>query len=60
MNTHGRRRDGRVADNTFFRYGLLLSLRSEIKLVELDAHINDESFARAAANLLLESLEHFC
>jgi uncharacterized protein (UPF0261 family) len=32
------------------------TLRSEIKLVEVDAHINDESFARAAADLLLESL----
>ncbi len=33
------------------------ALSSEIKLVELDAHINDESFARAAADLLLESLD---
>jgi hypothetical protein len=27
-----------------------------VKLVELNAHINDESFARAAADLLLELL----
>ena len=33
------------------------TLSPEIKLVELDAHINDESFARAAAALLLESLD---
>jgi uncharacterized protein (UPF0261 family) len=33
------------------------TLSSEIKLVELDAHINDESFARTAADLLLESLD---
>ena len=32
------------------------TLSSEIKLVELDAHINDESFAHAAADLLLELL----
>ncbi len=33
------------------------TLSPDIKLVELDAHINDESFARAAADLLLESLD---
>ena len=33
------------------------TLSSKIKLVELDAHINDESFARTAADLLLESLD---
>jgi uncharacterized protein (UPF0261 family) len=32
------------------------TLSPEIKLVEIDAHINDESFARTAADLLLESL----
>jgi uncharacterized protein (UPF0261 family) len=36
---------------------LKTTLSSAIKLVELDAHINDESFARAAADLLLESLD---
>jgi uncharacterized protein (UPF0261 family) len=36
--------------------GLKAVLSSAIKLVELDAHINDESFARAAADLLMESL----
>jgi hypothetical protein len=35
---------------------LKAALNSAIKLVELDAHINDESFARAAAGLLMESL----
>jgi uncharacterized protein (UPF0261 family) len=35
---------------------LKANLRPTIRLVELDAHINDESFARAAADLLLESL----
>jgi uncharacterized protein (UPF0261 family) len=33
------------------------TLSSDIKLVELDAHINDEGFARTAAELLLESLD---
>jgi uncharacterized protein (UPF0261 family) len=33
------------------------TLSPEIKLVEIDAHINDESFARTAADLLLESLD---
>ena len=36
---------------------LKTTLSSAIKLVELDAHINDESFARTAADLLLESLD---
>jgi uncharacterized protein (UPF0261 family) len=40
-----------------YRRALKANLSSEIKLVELDAHINDESFARTAADLLLESLE---
>ena len=35
---------------------LKATLSSGIKLVEMDAHINDESFARAAADLLIESL----
>ncbi len=40
-----------------YRRALKTTLSSEIKLVELDAHINDESFARTAADLLLESLD---
>jgi uncharacterized protein (UPF0261 family) len=40
-----------------YRRALRTALSSEIKLVELDAHINDESFARTAADLLLESLD---
>ncbi len=36
---------------------LKATLSSAIKLVELDAHINDESFARAAADLLMASLD---
>ncbi len=39
-----------------YRRALKATLSSAIKLVELDAHINDESFARAAAELLMESL----
>jgi hypothetical protein len=35
---------------------LKTSLSRTIQLVELDAHINDEAFALAAANLLMESL----
>jgi uncharacterized protein (UPF0261 family) len=35
---------------------LKATLSPSIKLVELDAHINDESFARAATDLLLDSL----
>jgi uncharacterized protein (UPF0261 family) len=41
--------------NSYCR-ALKATLSSAIKLVELDAHINDESFARAAADLLMESL----
>jgi hypothetical protein len=33
------------------------TLSSEINMVELDAHINDETFAHAAADLLLELLQ---
>ncbi len=33
------------------------TLSPAVKLVELDAHINDESFARAATDLLLDSLD---
>jgi uncharacterized protein (UPF0261 family) len=40
-----------------YRRAVKATLSSEIKLVELDAHINDESFARTAADLLLESLD---
>jgi len=40
-----------------YRRAVQATLSSEIKLVELDAHINDESFARTAADLLLESLD---
>jgi uncharacterized protein (UPF0261 family) len=40
-----------------YRRALRTTLSSEIKLVELDGHINDESFARTAADLLLESLD---
>ena len=40
-----------------YRRALKTALSSEIKLVELDAHINDESFARTAGDLLLESLD---
>jgi uncharacterized protein (UPF0261 family) len=39
-----------------YRRGLKATLNPGIRLVELDAHINDESFACAAADLLLESL----
>jgi uncharacterized protein (UPF0261 family) len=39
-----------------YRLALKATLSSVIKLVEFDAHINDESFARAAAELLMESL----
>jgi uncharacterized protein (UPF0261 family) len=40
-----------------YRRALTTILSSEIKLVELDAHINDEGFAHTAADLLLESLD---
>ena len=39
-----------------YRHALKTSLSRTIQLVELDAHINDEAFALAAANLLMESL----
>jgi uncharacterized protein (UPF0261 family) len=39
-----------------YRVALKETLSPNIQLVELDAHINDESFARAAAHLLIESL----
>jgi uncharacterized protein (UPF0261 family) len=39
-----------------YRQALKTALSSAIKLVELDAHINDESFALAAADRLTESL----
>jgi uncharacterized protein (UPF0261 family) len=42
--------------NSYCR-ALKATLSSVVKLVELDAHINDESFARAAADLLMASLD---
>jgi uncharacterized protein (UPF0261 family) len=39
-----------------YRRALKETLSPTVKLIELDAHINDESFARAAADLLLDSL----
>ncbi len=39
-----------------YRRALKATLSPAIRLVELDAHINDESFARAAVDLLMESL----
>ncbi len=39
-----------------YRRSLKASLSPTIRLVELDAHINDEEFALAAADLLAESL----
>jgi uncharacterized protein (UPF0261 family) len=39
-----------------YRRTLKANLRGAIRVVELDAHINDDSFARAAAELLMESL----
>jgi uncharacterized protein (UPF0261 family) len=40
-----------------YRRALKAALSSAIKLVEFDAHINDDSFARAATDLLLQSLD---
>jgi uncharacterized protein (UPF0261 family) len=40
-----------------YRGALKATLSSAIELVELDAHINDDSFARAATDLLLQSLD---
>ncbi len=39
-----------------YRNALKASLSPTVRLVELDAHINDEPFALAAADLLMESL----
>jgi uncharacterized protein (UPF0261 family) len=39
-----------------YRRALKASLNPTIRLVELDAHINDEGFALAAADLLMEAL----
>jgi len=39
-----------------YRQALRASLSPAIRLVELDAHINDEGFALAAVDLLMESL----
>jgi uncharacterized protein (UPF0261 family) len=39
-----------------YRSALKAALSPTIKLVEFDAHINDETFARGAANLLMESV----
>ena len=41
---------------TAYRLALKAELNSNIRVVELDAHINDGSFARTAADLLIESL----
>jgi uncharacterized protein (UPF0261 family) len=41
---------------TAYRQALKASLNPTIRIVELDAHINDEAFALAAVNLLTESL----
>jgi uncharacterized protein (UPF0261 family) len=38
-----------------YRYALKASLSPSVRLVELDAHINDEGFALVAADLLMES-----
>jgi uncharacterized protein (UPF0261 family) len=40
-----------------YRRALREMLSPAVKLVELDAHINDESFARAATDLLLDSFD---
>ena len=39
-----------------YRSALKEVLRPTVQLIELDAHINDDSFARAAVELLMESL----
>jgi uncharacterized protein (UPF0261 family) len=39
-----------------YRVALKAALSPSIRLVELNAHINDEIFARVAADLLIESL----
>ena len=40
-----------------FAEALKANLAPQVKLVEIDTHINDERFATAAANLLLELLQ---
>jgi uncharacterized protein (UPF0261 family) len=40
-----------------YRGALKAALSPAIELVELDAHINDDSFARAATDLLMQSLD---
>jgi uncharacterized protein (UPF0261 family) len=40
-----------------YRSALKATLNSAIELVEFDAHINDDTFARAATDLLLQSFE---
>jgi uncharacterized protein (UPF0261 family) len=40
-----------------YRSALKATLSPAIELVELDAHINDDSFARAATDLLIHSLD---
>ncbi len=40
-----------------YRSALKATLSSAIELVELDAHINDDSFAHAATELLMQSLD---
>jgi uncharacterized protein (UPF0261 family) len=40
-----------------YRRALKETLSPAVKLVELDAHINDESFARAATDLLIDSFD---
>jgi uncharacterized protein (UPF0261 family) len=39
-----------------YRSAVKSSLNPTVRLIELDAHINDEEFARAAADLLTESI----
>ena len=39
-----------------YRRALKASLSPTIRLVELDAHINDEGFSQAASDLLMEML----
>ena len=44
------------ADSAFVE-SLKSNLREQINLIETDSHINDESFARMIANLLLENMQ---
>jgi uncharacterized protein (UPF0261 family) len=39
-----------------YRRALQATVSSEVRVIELDAHINDESFALAAVDLLVELL----